>query len=1359
MPNSSPPRNPLPRNVPSPLTCFCRLYATLLVWLAVTTAQAQSVGYPPLTVINVDRGLPQAFVSGVVEDDDGFIWISTLGGLARYDGRQVIPIHHQASNPASPINGIISGLKKGATNELWLIYQSGEVGRMNTQTGVCTYFPRIVKALRELPPTRERHIDRRGHVWGIVLNHGLFQYNARSGQFTHISRSAGGHIGSGRSQTGLLSDTVNAITEDAQGRIWAISPVGLTQLDADGVPTRSVRFSKPPASLQHMARADVYTQALTRPDGTILLATQGAILFINPDGATIRSVPFPASPTTNSPLLYGHTDGTLYVIVGGTLYRYAEKTGFTIVWQYVAPVETKLNDFLPTSLTIDRAGVLWLGANTKGLFRIDLAAPPLYAYRYQTMFCTDVVRSTLGLSLGELFHWPFESLKMPSSYIFRHTYDGQGRLWMGIDSEVGFYDVGTRRFTRLPPLRATKPSQFDGFLKGLSVDPAGTVWVVSGSGTPMQYDDQTRRWQQPFGTQSMRANELLADSSALWVTTVNNGLVRFDKATRRYRSIRFRAPSANQGEDQLMDILQDRRHPDWLWISSYEGLIWFNKRTGRFRRYTTAQGLPNNTVYAILPDARGYLWLSTNRGLCRFHTLTHEVVSFGPSDGLPGEEFNRFHRLMLPDGRLAFGGVDGWVLFQPDAVRPDTTKPIIALTGLKINNEPVDLTGQQTTVTQLFTTLTDLRLTHEQNYLTVEFAALRYHQPDRVTYRYQLAGYDDRWTVSRQPTASYTKLPPGRYTLRVNAANGIGQWSLQVKELAITIAPPLWASGWAYGLYTLGTLSLLAGLVRFRLRRVREQHAIALQEQQANDLRQLDKAKSRFFANVSHELRTPLTLMLGPLDSVLTNRQLTSRDEQLVQLAQRNARHLLTLVGELLDLTKLEAGKMDLQPQPVAIKALVNVLVASFDTHAHQQGITLTSDLNVPGDPILELDERKFRQVLTNLLANAFKFTAAGGTVRVLVQYETDQLRVAVADTGRGIRPEDQARVFDPYFQTQDADAPTEGGTGIGLALCQELVHLMKGTIWVDSEWGTGSTFTLVIPAVEAKAAPPPGAGQPQSAVSPENLVLDTWPGDLPNQAKQPTDTVLIVEDNPDLRTYLTTILAQTMVVETATNGQEALDALAAMDTRPALIISDIMMPTMDGFQLLDALKRHPRYRQIPVIMLTARADLADKLRALRMGVDDYLLKPFEQAELTARVAALLHNQRERAAELVPAPEATNDEPTADETSYSPDETKWLQRLEEQTYARLSDFNLTTDELAAELAMSRSTFYRMCKRLTGLTPAQYLTEARFRQARLLLETRRVSTVKQAAYGVGLRQVNHFAQLYTQRFGRAPSDYL
>lgn len=1338
-----------------------RLLIFVFSWLAMGLAHGQSmnepVGYPPLQVINVEQGLPQAFVSGVIEDNDGFIWVSTLGGLARYDGRQMVPFYHQSDNPASPLNNIITGLKEGGPNEIWLRYSSGEIDRLNTKTAQCQHFPQLAKVLRQLPPCRDIHIDRRGNLWGVILNSGIFHYSVRQQQFIHYRPSWPVHEGRLAprplvDRSGLISDTISAITEDSQGRIWVIAPAGLSQFaPGEGGLEQSFRFDEPVGSLSTMAANDERVRAFVRPNGEIMLNTRTTLLFIDPRRVTIRSVTFTPQPTVDQPVLKQADDGTAYVVAGGTLYRYSGKDSLIMLWHYATP---KLKELLPTSLCVDRAGVVWLGANTKGLFRIDLRATPLHAYRYQTIFCTDVFQTGLGITLNPLFRWPLESPRRPSSYIFRQTYDQRGRLWMGMGSEVGYYTFQTRTFTSLPSPGADVPTELDGFLRGLSIAHDGQVWVVSKSGTPLRYDAGTKRWQAPFGQLATVANNLLADANSLWVTTTANGLIRFNNATGRYQFIHFKTHYTGDADEQLLDLYQDVTYPDWLWISGYQGLICFNKRTGRYRLFTMAQGLPDNTVYSILPDRQGYLWLSTNRGLCRFHPVMHTTYTFGLSDGLPGEEFNRFHRLQLPDGRLAFGGVEGWVLFDPAQIKADTTKPTVAITGLKINNQPVDSAGRPTRLPQLFNNLTELPLTYDQNYLTVDFAALRYHQPDRVTYRYQLEGYDADWTVTTQPTASYTKLPPGRYTLRVEAANTAGQWSRAVLELTVDIRPPIWASRWAYGLYAFLLGSALWGLIRFRTTRTRERQELALRQRQADELRQLDAAKTRFFTNVSHELRTPLTLMLGPLSSVLNRHRVDSHDEQLIQTADRNARQLLKVVNEFLELTRLEAGRLTLQTQSVRLTTLLRDCLAPFAEQASQTGLTLTLDLTDAADPVVRIDADKLRRVVQNLLANACKFTPSGGAIRLWASCGAERLRIGVSDSGRGIHPDDLPYVFDRYFQTRQSDTLLEGGTGIGLALCQELVWLMQGTITVTSIPGQGSIFRVDLPLVLSATDPDSAAIQlpPTSPLATAEPPTQAGPADA-------TETVLIVEDNADLRAYLTTVLSPALRVLTAANGQIALTLLADLPQRPSLIIADIMMPVMDGFQFLETLKAHPVYRIIPVVMLTARTDRVDKLRALRLGVDDYLLKPFEEAELSARVAALLHNQRERQQPTNPEPEAGPVEPAVSEpVGMSVDDVAWLERLEQLTADRLGQFDLRADELADELAMTRRTFYRTIKRLTGLTPAQYVAEARFRQARQLLETRQVSSVKQVAHRVGYRQVNNFAQLYQQRFGKNPADY-
>ncbi len=555
------------------------------------------------------------------------------------------------------------------------------------------------------------------------------------------------------------------------------------------------------------------------------------------------------------------------------------------------------------------------------------------------------------------------------------------------------------------------------------------------------------------------------------------------------------------------------------------------------------------------------------------------------------------------------------------------------------------------------------------------------------------------------------------------------------------------------------SLLLITGGVAFYYQ-LKNRRAIGRQmkliETQAEQLQRVDQMKTHFFANISHELRTPLTLIIGPLGSVLNRQRLDEPDAKLVGMAQHNARQLLELVGEILNLSKLEAGKLEMSLQPVRLSDMIRLTLTNFDSLAHHRAVTLGLVFDATESLLVELDVDKLRKVLTNLLSNAFKATQPGDTITLGVQTHHDRLLLRVSDTGRGIHPDDLPHVFDRYFQSNRPDAAVEGGTGIGLALCQEYARAMQGRLTVESQWEQGTTFILDLPLREASGSVDihePDFVEPTGYVSQGSLAINARP-------PGPGETVLVVEDNPDLRDYLMSVLQPTCTVLTAGNGQDALNQLAQAATLPSLIISDVMMPQMDGFQLLDRLKASDTYRLIPVIMLTARADKADKLRALRIGVDDYLLKPFDEDELLLRVTSLLTNQKERQRHLLMEMKSDSiaDNEEAPALTASADDMAWLAKLETATMAQLGNADLTAERLADDMAVSRSTLFREVKRLTGLTPTQYIMEARFQRARQLLEDREVSSVKQLAGVVGFRQIKHFSASYKKQFGKSPSDY-
>jgi len=560
----------------------------------------------------------------------------------------------------------------------------------------------------------------------------------------------------------------------------------------------------------------------------------------------------------------------------------------------------------------------------------------------------------------------------------------------------------------------------------------------------------------------------------------------------------------------------------------------------------------------------------------------------------------------------------------------------------------------------------------------------------------------------------------------------------------------------------LGLLAVLIAVAYYQQRKSRQELAAqkAIIETQAGELRELDAAKSRLFANISHELRTPLTLMLAPVSSLHKRLPEEAAERPFLNMIRQNGEQLLRRVNEILDLSKLDAGKLELEEDAVAIDAFVRRQVSMFESYAHQQQVDLDYESSLEAEQALLTDEDKLGKIITNLLSNALKFTPAGGSVLVEAEREDNQLKITVADTGRGIPAEELEHIFERFYQSKQKDVPLEGGTGIGLAFCKELAAVLGGSLEAESQVGKGSTFILRVPYQAASTASPedekPYSTRPGAA---EGSVL-TKPSSSSDET--PQGRLLIVEDNQALREYLEAILSPAYRVHCVKNGREALSWLeqngaGALD----LIISDVMMPEMDGFTLLEKLKEDNRYQLLPVIMLTALARRESRLRALRIGVDDYLLKPFEEEELLARIQSLLRNYQLRSEEPDPAEGAEREaeQEALGARPESEEELEWLAKMERITLERLGDTNFKVGDLADDLSVSTRQLFRRVKQLTGLTPNQYLQEARLEAARRMLEQKRFSSVKSVAYEVGFKDTRYFSRQYKARFGRLPSGYL
>ncbi|GAB4323393.1 MAG: hypothetical protein Kow00127_16060 [Bacteroidales bacterium] len=555
---------------------------------------------------------------------------------------------------------------------------------------------------------------------------------------------------------------------------------------------------------------------------------------------------------------------------------------------------------------------------------------------------------------------------------------------------------------------------------------------------------------------------------------------------------------------------------------------------------------------------------------------------------------------------------------------------------------------------------------------------------------------------------------------------------------------------------TLLSLLLVAGLITGLYKQHKGKKQLAEQKElieiQAEKLKSLDEAKSRFFANVSHELRTPLTLIMGPVDSLLNENRLTDKQTQLLKLVKQNSRHLNRLVNEILDLRKLESGKLLVHREPADLHSFGNRYLVQYKSLADRQNIRYNYSIQPSGDLIVELDTEKTRQIIYNLISNAFKFTPAGGSINVDIVLNNDRLTITVTDTGKGIPPEDIPHVFDRYFQTTRPDAPMTGGTGIGLALCKEYANLFGGDISVESEPGKGTKFTVSFPVTVQEDIPPAALSTGEEEDDSTFSGLSSESDETDNSGEK--STILVVEDNPVLQQYISLILSDRYHVAVADNGRIALEYL---ESHPGcdMVISDLIMPEMDGYQLIEHLKSSEKTWSIPVIMLTARSELADRMTALHIGVDDYLNKPFNEGELKVRIHNLLKRRKVRLSTM-----KYGNRPKSGSESVIPGEDKfWLERFEAYVREHIADETLSVPGMAEHFAMSESTLRRQVKRLIGMSPNQYVMEIRLDEARKLIENQSYSNVQTIALKVGYSNLRTFSRSYKQRFGKTPSEMM
>jgi len=1306
----------------------------------------------PFQLYTVNEGLPQNYLLGLTQDSAGFIWIGTKDGLARYDGYHFLIYRHGRDSGHTPAANNITNLCTDHRGYIWIQFDDRAIDRYNPSTGVFEHVTsgKAWDPIRSQLTRYELLVDHHDNLWVTTDSSGVFRYNLLSGQL-HVFLPA--------------SSTVRAVMEDHSGNIWMASQDGFIVYDYSTDRVKRISFE---LSARRTYSGRNYKLGLGEtPNGRIILTSlDSTVLLYDPAHRVFQTLPPPSKRYRPYDAGLGNTnmvlseDGERWLTSNGRIFRIDGLTDRLI--EFDDPTHPQVPD--ASALLIDRSGNLWFGKNAVGLCKINLHALPFVSKKYtHANFETDILVGELGADQRDL---PAGFDNPAFAYMFRNGMDSANRLlWIQnyllsrSMPQVMAYAPDTRKLTMYPI-----PGSKDGEV-GIHVDDAGDAWFIGiNNWAPIRLDHRNaaRSEYQPAGSLRMADSLFKAgkvainpvmDHDRMWVMVSNANI---DFGTWELASIQLRSgnltwhrlvPDNAEPSSNLLMMVADPSNPKYLWIgTSGNGLLRFDKTTGGCHAFTTDDGLPNNTIYAIVTDNAHNFWLSSNKGLSRFNPVTHAIRNFDIADGLLGNEFNRWHCFKLPDGRIAFGGMTGYSIFNPADIKDDAFQPKTLLTNLLVNNQP--LAAIPSHGDSDLNARTKLVFPYDQNFLSLEFASDEYNRPQKMTYRYRLQHFDNDWVYAgNERFARYTKLPPGRYVLEINAANTSGLWSNLIRRLEVIILPPWWQTWWAYFVYLTAAVGLIISFFRYRLRRIRLAQQMILQQQQTEQLKTMEAMKSRFFTNITHEFRTPLALIISPLEQ-LQRETGDAQTRKTLSTIEGNANRLLELINQLLDLSKLEAGSMGLNVFRGRLDLFLADTVQSFLPLAERNAQELTYQCSLSQEYLF--DAEKVRTILFNLLANALKFTPTGGKIHISTdQHGIGKIGIIVRDTGVGIPADKLPFIFDRFFQADDSHTRAYEGSGIGLALVRELVLLMKGTVNAESRPGQGTVITVVFPAEEAGASDAPGWRPVQHPVHWPGHHVARVNGEKGDGAEPTRPLLLLVEDNEELLDFLSERLTHNFRVLTAANGLSAFQI--AREQLPDLVVSDVMMPEMDGYALCRKLKLDDLTSHIAVILLTAKSAYDSRLVGLQLGANDYIAKPFHLDELEARIGNLLNHQEKQRAHLRAQ---LRQKDLFDRVAQT--ENQFLKNIYAVIDEMIDDPQLGASKLAERNAMSLRTLNRKLNVTIGLTAGDLIRQYRLQKSLLLLKEGR--NVSEAAYLVGFETPAYFSQCFKDFYGISPRDY-
>ena len=998
--------------------------------------------------------------------------------------------------------------------------------------------------------------------------------------------------------------------------------------------------------------------------------------------------------------------------------------------------KNSLSDNVVSCIVEDKDKNLWIGTNDGGLNLYNPITQRFTSYTLQEdesargigsnnikAVYVDEKKSLVyigthagGLSIlhrnsGQVENFNQRNSQLVNENVYAILPDGEGNLWLGTLSALVRFNPEQRSFTTIEKEKDGTP-------------------VVSKQITTLFRDSHKRLW--------IGGEEGLSVFKQEGLDIQKASILPVSNVTKLFTNCIYEASNGI------------------IWVGTREGFYCFNEKDKQIKRYNTTNGLPNNVVYGILEDSFGRLWLSTNRGISCFNPETEKFRNFTESDGLQSNQFNTASYCRTSVGQMYFGGINGITTFRPELLLDNPYTPPVVITKLQLFNKVVRPDDETGILTKNISETKSITLKSWQTAFSIEFVVSNYISGQHNTFAYKLEGYDKEWyylTDSR--TVSYSNLPQGTYQFLVKAANSDGKWNPIPTALEIIVLPIWYKTWWALLIFFATFAGFITFVFRFFWMRKSMEAQLEIERRDKEHQEEINQMKMRFFINISHELRTPLTLILTPLQEII-NKISDRWTRNQLEYIQRNANRLLHLVNQLMDYRRAELGVFELKAKKGNAHQLIQDNFLFYDKLARHKKITYTLHSELEDKEVL-FDANYLELIVNNLLSNAFKYTESGQSITVTLKEENGWLLLQVSDTGIGIPINKQGKIFERFYQIESEHV----GSGIGLSLVQRLIELHHGRIELDSEENKGSTFSVYLPQDLSVYKPSELASnneqneeeQVYSTNSKAMYFIDTEK--VENESVESGDkkrgTILIVEDNNEIRRYLSNGLADLFNTLEAGNGEEALEKLK--DNEVDVIVTDVMMPVMDGIKLCKNVKQNIRTCHIPVIILSAKTDIKDQMEGLQMGADDYIPKPFSLAILTTKIQNMMRTRRRMLDKYAKSLEV---EP--EKITFNAMDEALLKRAMAIVEKNMDNIEFSTDEFAREMNMSRSNLHLKLKAITGESTIDFIRKIRFNEAAKLLKDGRY-TVAEVSTMVGFNTPSYFATSFKKYFGCLPTEYI